>query len=537
MKIKNILIALALAGPGSSGLLAQTTLQVDEVQVIKDFEARLKDFRKVNIEPRLPVFDISERQYEYTISSKPLILEYEKPSIRPLALPDLPGIPVKRGGFELGYGIPNAFAGSFSYGTSREDFSSSIAVRHHSANNEKIEHQQYMHNALDLALNHTFSNDVSFDGNAFINLDYINLYGVEASQDTSIDFTSPRRRLIHWDVSSSVRKEAMTESIDGMMNIRYRLLHNNMEQLVENGFTLDAGLDFLVNERIKFTLPVRSDVILSQVAGTQTAFGISPAMRYQQPYFNLELGGEFVYGSSGWVIFPEILVTFSKLWGYFDLFAGAGQETYLNGAHFKTTSNPFYRMSGDTAPLTYEQGYFAGVRGDIEGAKFEAGAHYSTTSNAELFVPSAVDARQFDVRYDKIRDFFIEGSVSYEITRNITLSGTVVKHFYEPENELKAWHRPDLDADFTARFSFFRNKLLVDGSLFFATGLHYPDPLSGQPEKLPVLFDVSGKAQYTLFRNFRLFVQWNNITATKYNRWYQYPSYRIHLIGGVKLQF
>ena len=96
---------------------------------------------------------------------------------------------------------------------------------------------------------------------------------------------------------------------------------------------------------------------------------------------------------------------------------------------------------------------------------------------------------------------------------------------------------PDFETDFTARFSFFKNKLLVDGSLFFISGLNYPDLSTGQPQKLPVIIDVSGNASYALTKNVRFFARWNNITATKYKRWYQYPSYRINLVGGLKVQF
>lgn len=521
---------------GLSGVSSQTILEVDEVQVIKDFEARLKDFRKVKMEPVLPVFDMTERKYEYRISSKPLSLEYDKPSIRPLALPDLPGMSIKRGGLELGYGIPNAIKGAFYYGATREEFSSALGIRHHSANNKQIENQKYSHNAIEFTLSNTFDNDVYYDGMAFVNVDYINLYGVEANKDTLFDYTNPQRRLIHMDISNTFQKTEIADNLDAAFSLDYRLLHNNMEALAENDFHLGAKIDYIASESFRFFLPINADIALNEVAGTKTVFGFNPGFRFKQPYFNIELGGEFVYADQ-WNIFPEIQVNLSKLWGYFDVFAGVTQEAFLNDSYYKINLNPFFRMAGDTVPLTVEQGYFGGVRGDIEGAKFEASVNYTTTTNAELFVPSIIDKRQFDVVYDTLTDFFIEGSLSYEITRNITFAGALTKHFYSVTTELKPWHRPDWDADFTARFSFFRNKLLVDGSLFFMSGLHTPATDSGQPERLPVIFDISGKAQYALFPNFSVFAQWNNITATKYNRWYQYPSYRINLIGGIKMKF
>jgi len=517
-------------------LLAQTELQVEEVQVIKDFEARLKDFRKVKLEPVLPVYDISDRKYEYKVSSKPIKLEYEKPSIRPLALPNLPSMPLKNGGFEFAYGLPNAFHGSFNYGKINEDFSSSVAIRHSSANNKNIEHQKFMKNTILFNINDVLGNDVLFDGNANINVDYINLFGVVANLDSMQNFNSPQRRLMHWDLNTTFNKNEITDAIDAAFKIKYKFLHNNLEALVENDFLFSADFKYRINDQFSISLPLQSEVSLSQVSQTNTLYRIIPTIRYHQPYFNLEFGGEVVYHNE-WVAFPEVLISLNKIFGYFDVFAGVGQESYLNTGHFKMMENPFFRMAGDSILMTHEQGYFGGVRGDIEGAKFEVSANYSKTKNAHLFVPSIVDTRQFDVVYDLLTDFYIEGSLSYEITRNITLTGALEKHFYTVENELKAWHRPDWNADFTSRFSFLKNKLLLDGSVFFMSGLHYPSTLNGQAENLPVIFDVSGKVQYELFRNFRMFVQWNNITATKYNRWYQYPAYRIHLLGGVKVLF
>jgi hypothetical protein len=518
----------------ASSLYGQTELQVDEVQVIKDFEARLKDFRKVKMEPILPVYDISERKYTYSISSKPLKLEYDKPSIRPLALPDVPAMTLKRGSIDLAYGVPNAFMGSFNYGASKEEFASGMAIRHHSANNKSVENQKFSHNSLDFNISNTFSNDVYFKGNAMLNLDYINLYGIVANEDTTIDYNSPQRRLIHWDLGTFFEKKELTESIDASGKVKHQLLHNNIEGLAENNFFLGAQLDYLINDQFKVSLPLSSSISLSQVSGGHSAFYTQPAIKYTQPYFNIEIGADIAYFDT-MTVYPELSISLNKLLGYFDIFIGMGQHAYLNNSYVKVMENPFYHMAGDSIKLTYENGYFGGLRGDIEGAKFEIALNYTQEKNAHLFVPSTVDERQFDVRYDQLSDFSIEGSLSYEITRNISLTGTIAKHFYNPATELKAWHRPDLEADFSARFSFFNNKLLVDGGLAFASGLNYPDLVTGQSVDLPIIFDVSGKAQYELFKNFRIFAQWNNITATKYNRWYQYPTYRIHLIGGLRI--
>jgi hypothetical protein len=536
--IRLILIsALVLLNLASSyKLMGQTELQVDEVQVIKDFEARLKDFRKVRLEPILPTFDISQRKYDYQISSKPIKLEYEKPSIRPLALPEIASRDIKNGGLEFGYGIPNAFMGGFHYGWTKDDFSSVVSVQHHSANNKNITNQKYLRNAVDVLVSNTLPSDLFYDVRINANLDYFNLYGTVANADTTNLLDSPQRRLMNGDVKALVRKTEIANNLDGSLSVRYNFIHNNIETIAENDIAVEGELDYLMGENVKLSFPAGAGFTFNGQTGQHALFHINPKLRYSRPFFNFDLGGDFAYHKN-WAVFPDINFSLNKIFGYFDIYGGLAQNALINNSYHKILENPFFRMGSDSILMTSEKGYFAGVRGDIEGAKFDAFASYRYIDNAHLFVPSANDRRQFEMVYDSITDFSVEGSLTYEITRNITLSGSLAKHFYSTRINEKAWHRPDLEADFTARFSFLKNKLLVDGSLFFASGLFYPSPDDGSSQKLPVIFDISGKAEYQLMKNFQVFVQWGNITAKQYNRWYQYPSYRIHLIGGFKWSF
>ena len=517
-------------------LMAQEDIRVEEVQVIKDFEARLKDFQKVNLDPVLPVFDIDSRKYEYKVSAIPIKLKYEKPSIRPLALPDEPSVKRYNGMFSLAYGVPNALNGAFSYGTTKEDFSSSVAIRHRSANNKKIVNQQFIQNSVDFVLSDSPAADFSYEGHAFFDVDYRYMYGVEAASDTTINYGSPERRLLRGDLAATLFKEELTGIMDANLTLGYRFLHENKESLIEHGLYVQTGLDFDFDESIRLNIPLTLDVIATKAPGSSALFGATPVFSYSNRFFQLKFGADLAW-SDTLVAWPEAEISIKKLMRYFDVFIGTGQEARLHTAYDKTRLNPFYHLSTDSVALGWEQGYFAGIRGDVEGAKFEIRAGYEQLNNMALFIPSATDPRKFSIVYDDGSDYSVKGMLSYEISSHITLSGVAAKHFYAMERQEKAWHRPDFEADVTGRFNFFSNRFLVDGKLYFASGLHSPTLQGGDYETLPVIFDLSGAVQYRLSPAFSLSFEWNNVLAREYTRWYQYPAYKVFLLGGIKWQF
>jgi hypothetical protein len=539
MNNKNILkgiflIALYLFA-GQDQVMAQGQLNVEEVKVIKDFEARLKDFKKVKLEPELPGFDISERSYEYKISSKPLKLEYEKPSIRPLALPEDELESIKSTYLKFGYGLPNAFTGELALGKMKGDFSSSFALRHNSASNKDIVNQKFLTNALDFVIANTFENELKLNANAFMNIDYFNLYGIVAAADTTKQNLSPQRRLMHWDVSAALKRDEITNSMSASIGIRHQFMHNNIEGV--NAHMVRPSLDVHLDLYPDFSLiiPVYSTIAFSNFQQKASLVGIKPVFRFSRPFFRLELGADAFYDDK-FKIHPEAYVGLNKLFKFLDIFAGVNSEAFINTIYNKGIENPFMLFASDDFRTSVIESYYGGVRADVEGAKIEFITEYRLLENLHMFVPSAVDDRQFDMMYDNGKDLAIKGMFSYNITSNITLSGDLVKHFYTMDTVEKAWHHPDFEASFTSQLSFLNNKLLVDGSLFFKSGLFYPD-VNQQAVSLPVLFDISGRVQYKLIDNFSVFLEWNNITATKYNRWYQYPSYRVHLLAGIKAQF
>ena len=71
---------VAFAQPGGGGL------EGGEVEVIKDFEARLADTEKLKVLPGLPPVTTTPRKLNYNIPTRTVPVDYPAPTLRPLAL-------------------------------------------------------------------------------------------------------------------------------------------------------------------------------------------------------------------------------------------------------------------------------------------------------------------------------------------------------------------------------------------------------------------------------------------------------------------
>ena len=108
MKRLPLILIFSIGLAGMVTLSAQDNLPSEQVQVIKNFEARLADANKLPVTPSLPPADTTTLRYNYRLQPKSLSLEYEAPTIRPLGIKTEKQDPGYDGLIQAGYGYPNA---------------------------------------------------------------------------------------------------------------------------------------------------------------------------------------------------------------------------------------------------------------------------------------------------------------------------------------------------------------------------------------------------------------------------------------------
>ena len=136
-----LILAITLLAVSSYG---QTELPTGRIEVVKDFEVRLTETKKIRIVPQPVAVDSSIRRYEYKLLAPSPSIEYLIPKIKPLAI----NAEKKPAYYPLyakvGYGSPNSLLGMVSYDhVQNEKFNWGVDLRHLSANNKKIPLQKF----------------------------------------------------------------------------------------------------------------------------------------------------------------------------------------------------------------------------------------------------------------------------------------------------------------------------------------------------------------------------------------------------------
>jgi hypothetical protein len=120
-------------------------IKSDEVDIIKQFNARLADANRVLLSPKLPPADTGKNTQQYNIVNRALNVQYLAPRISPKSLREEPRDPIYKGYARLGAGLPKAllFEGGYDL-SSNENLDLGFDVRHLSMNNTgKVENKAF----------------------------------------------------------------------------------------------------------------------------------------------------------------------------------------------------------------------------------------------------------------------------------------------------------------------------------------------------------------------------------------------------------
>jgi outer membrane receptor protein involved in Fe transport len=107
---------------------------------------------------------------------------------------------------------------------------------------------------------------------------------------------------------------------------------------------------------------------------------------------------------------------------------------------------------------------------------------------------------------------------------------------YSPDTLAAAWHLPNFEMNINAKYRLLDDKLTLKGELYNAGGISYLDE-NGDQQNTGALFDLNFGAEYQINDKIGLFVDLNNVTNQKFQRWYKYPNFGFNMMGGITVKF
>ena len=529
------LIFIIVAVLGTCTVAAQNELPTGKIEVVKDFEVRLTETKKIRIVPQPLVRDTSVRVYEYKLIAPSPSIEYVVPELKPLAIE-----PEQKPTYyplfaKAGYGSPNSLLGMFSYDhLQNSEFDWGFDFRHLSANNKKIPLQKFSDSQGRIngsyLINESILLDVYLDGR-FENLYFYGADEIPTNPDAL------KRKFNRFDLNVGLSNSPV-ENVAFRYNALLQYLFDKDDLGTrERSFRLGGEAYSLIGEQeYPIGLKLVADLTRLRDNEEKNLHNIiaEPFIRFHTGNLKINVGGIVLLKTNQNEILPSLEVAYNIL-PLVSLRVGWQGEIVKNNFHSLSLYNPYINTRLDSIGNTISRRIFGGISGISGIFHYDITGGYTKFTGMPFFLQDVEKNEQFKALYDNGSYIGLEASVYFGILKHVTLRGNAFGRFYSLDTEEKPWHRPsfgiDAQASYTGGEDIYHVSLIFHGE----NGLPYRTP-GGTETKLDPLLDLNIHGDYYFTESLGGFVELNNILGNKRERWISYPSFGFNAKAGVMLR-
>jgi len=124
----------------------------------------------------------------------------------------------------------------------------------------------------------------------------------------------------------------------------------------------------------------------------------------------------------------------------------------------------------------------------------------------------------------------------FKAFEKIDLSLAASFNNYSMMKQAQPWNLPIFDASAVIRYNI-QNKIISTTNIFLIGQRYARNPITGKTITLNTFADINETIEYRYTKLFSIFLQIKNLTASKYQYWNQYSSYRFQIMGGITYIF
>ncbi|NQW42196.1 MAG: hypothetical protein HQ463_02025, partial [Bacteroidetes bacterium] len=190
---------------------------------------------------------------------------------------------------------------------------------------------------------------------------------------------------------------------------------------------------------------------------------------------------------------------------------------------------------------TYENiKLFAGITakvGSSADAVFEI--NYSDVTNMPLYISTKDSLNSFAIITDQANVLKFTAAFNYSFSEVARIGFTGNFYNYEFKTQPQPWQLPNIEGKVNMKFNI-KNKIYPHFDIIAMslqkqrTGLN---EITYTTNTMKAFYDISAGIDFRFRPKLSLFVQANNVMASRYQRWYNYPTYGFNLIGGLTALF
>ncbi len=221
---------------------------------------------------------------------------------------------------------------------------------------------------------------------------------------------------------------------------------------------------------------------------------------------------------------------------------------YLERNSYRSLSlvNPFLITTTGASLLNTSHKYIltGGLRGSLSPEiVYDVHASQEEAVNAPFFVNTTfaqdVFQNKFSVVYDNVTITNLHGQIGWQHFEKIRLVATGDYYHYMMTNELHPWHTPTLRLSLLGEYNL-ADKIVARADIYYLNGQYAKiQGANGVTTTVNMkgLVDVNIGLEYRYTKYLSAFINFNNIAAQRYERWYAYPTQKFNLMGGLTYTF
>ncbi len=519
-----------------------TVIQVDQVEVIKAFEANLKNAERIKVSPKILKKNSVKKEYDYSISITPVEIDYPEPIIKPLAMkPDEPES-VNKFYTKLGYGtLKNPYV-SILYNDVVQDISEfGVSLEYWSKDDSDNTIHQIVDNAnLSLSgkwyMNDNAVMDIALNGG----FQKRGLYQTEANTLATYSREEGER-----DISQGgVRLGFVKLDIPVIRaNLRTDVYYNYDKVTNDDANGSNVGLNLKLDKEISddFEFLMSSSVSYDQISVDQSndlfSTLLNGVFEYKTGKFKIGGGLNWYYDdfSSESKLWPEVDLLFTIVDGHVILKANSSMNYFTNNLRNLIRSNPYIVSNYENLTNSINSNFHAGITGQFSFLGYEVALGYSEIDNHVFYVNDEMDMRRFSLIYDDISIQYFKGSLDFAFTDNIGIGGVMFFNNYNTTDLSEIINLPKTKTKIFANIGLLNNTLSCRPSLIISDKSNYLR--EGEVLSLNALTELNVELEYKISNKLRLWAEGINLLDNEYQWLFGYPTFGINASGGVKLIF
>ncbi len=303
----------------------------------------------------------------------------------------------------------------------------------------------------------------------------------------------------------------------------------------------------------------------TQIKNSFFNVGASPSFEINRDNLSINLGAKIIFSNdlerkiNQFYAYPNVTASVKVVDDIFILVAGIKGDLIQNTYNDFATENPYVSPTLNILQTDKQYSAFVGAKGKLaSNIAYNVSISQSNEKNKPLFRLNETKTdgnalltegysagNSFSVIYDEVKTLNIFGEVDINISKELTLSGSLNAYNYTTTNEKEAWNLPNLTAAISADYQV--KKWFAGASLYMRGEtkdyvLPFNSMLSSSfPEGEIVtndsFLDLNLKAGYNFTDQLTAFAKVNNAFSNNYYRFANYQVQPLLALAGISYKF